>query len=412
MTQPTDGIFCNHGPRHLQVCDSGSLNHARLAVKDLFQLEGYGNAAGNPDWFASHQPATGTSAALQLLLDAGATFSGFTLTDELAYSLQGDNSHYGSADNPHLPGHFSGGSSSGSAVAVAAGMADIGLGTDTGGSIRVPASYCGLLGLRPTHNAVSTEGLIGLAPSFDTVGWFCRDAQLMASVGELLLPKRAATSLPPTTLVVCPEIMALGSEPWQQSMAPQMGLLQRHIPGAINTSGPVADLLPQLADCFRILQGREIILQHGDWLEACSPRLTAPVAERLQLARAISDAEVAAARELQGQWREALLQLLPNDQHLLLLPTTPTAAPARGHDAANSTLIRQRTLSLTAIGGLVGCPQIHIPAFSVLEEGIRKPSGYSLLMRPGNDHALLQLATQLLTQPISPAQRAEDFSHE
>ncbi len=104
---------------------------------------------------------------------------GKAITDELTYSLNGENIHYGTPVNPKAPGRIPGGSSSGSAVAVAGELADFALGTDCGGSVRAPASFCGIYGMRPSHGRISTAGVFRLAPRFDTVGWFARDGRLL-----------------------------------------------------------------------------------------------------------------------------------------------------------------------------------------------------------------------------------------
>ena len=180
-------------PELIYICEpqgngQGRLSGLRLGVKDLFYITGMPTTAGNPDWMASHsQPATDTAPSVVALLNEGAVLVGKTLTDELAYSLEGINQHYGTPVNPKAPDRIPGGSSSGSAVAVAKEHIDIGLGTDTAGSIRVPASYNGLYGLRPSHGVISCEHLIPLAPRFDTVGWLTRDFPTMMRVAESIV---------------------------------------------------------------------------------------------------------------------------------------------------------------------------------------------------------------------------------
>lgn len=168
---------------------SGPLSGLSFAVKDVFDIKGNTSGAGNPDWLRTHPPAESTAPALLALLQRGAALEGTTQTDELMYSLNGENAHYGTPINPVAPDRIPGGSSSGSAVAAAAGLVDFAIGTDTGGSIRIPSSYCGLYGFRPTHGAVSTEGLIPLAHSFDTVGWMSRDVNILLKTGCVLLKK-------------------------------------------------------------------------------------------------------------------------------------------------------------------------------------------------------------------------------
>ncbi len=185
-------VFAWRGSYTAPQNPTGSLAGLRLGVKDLFHIAGLPTGAGNPDWLASHPIPEHTSPVVADLLNADASFIGKTQTDELAYSLNGLNIHYGAPQNPKAPERLPGGSSSGSAVAVAAGEIDIGLGTDTGGSIRVPASYNGLFGIRTTHGLISSEYIVPLAPLFDTVGWLTQSADLLLRVGEVLLPEAAS----------------------------------------------------------------------------------------------------------------------------------------------------------------------------------------------------------------------------
>jgi amidase len=206
MSDPS--IWREHGTPLLPPLGSGPLGSEPLkgrtvAVKDLFAVAGFPTGAGNPTWLAHAAPEPEDAWAVRALRTAGAAIAGIAQTDELAFSLSGANAHYGTPPNAAAPGLVTGGSSSGPAAAVAAGQADIGLGTDTAGSVRVPASVCGLFGLRPTHGAVPADGALHLAPSFDTIGWLTADAALLAAVGSVLLPPPASPSAadPPRRLL-------------------------------------------------------------------------------------------------------------------------------------------------------------------------------------------------------------------
>jgi amidase len=191
MHDPLNAI-CRHTHVALAGSGSGPLTGLTFAAKDVFDIAGHRTGNGNPVWLETHPPAERTASAVQRLLDAGARMVGKTHTDDMAYSLNGENVHYGTPVNPVAPGRIPGGSSSGSVAAVAGGLVDFALGTDCGGSVRLPASYCGVYGLRPTHGLVPADGVVPLAPSFDTVGWFARDAALMRRIGEVLLPRARA----------------------------------------------------------------------------------------------------------------------------------------------------------------------------------------------------------------------------
>ena len=178
------GAFVPHSPSPIAGADDGALVGLGFAVKDLFDISGHVTGGGSPAWLASHAPAHTTSPLVTTLLAAGADLLGKTVCDELFYSVAGENAHYGTPHNVRAPGRIPGGSSSGSAAAVAAALCDFALGSDTGGSVRVPASFCGLYGLRPSHGRVSLEHALAMAPSFDTAGWFTRDAALCARLGR------------------------------------------------------------------------------------------------------------------------------------------------------------------------------------------------------------------------------------
>src|SRR5260221_10788156 len=151
---------------------SGPLAGLTAAVKDMYDIAGTRTGAGNPTWLATHAPARANAAAVAKILAAGATVVGKTICDELFYSVAGINAHYGTPANLRAPGRIPGGSSSGSAAATAAGACDFALGSDTGGSIRIPASFCGLYGMRPTHDRGDLSGAGAMGPSFATCGGF------------------------------------------------------------------------------------------------------------------------------------------------------------------------------------------------------------------------------------------------
>ena len=367
-------------------CDRGSLNGLRLGVKDLFDVTGMPTTAGNPDWLASHpQPAEHTAPCVESLLQAGATLIGKTLTDELAYSLEGINKHYGMPTNPQAPERIPGGSSSGSAVAVANGSIDIGLGTDTGGSIRVPASYNGLYGLRPSHGAVSLECVIPLAPRFDTVGWMTRDLPTMMRVAEVLLTSTKKIDL--SRLVVG---NVEGIESWTTAYQPLLTALASQFDlSYINID---SKHLTKASKAFRVLQGREIWRIHGRWIERQQPNFAAEISDRFRWCKSLDandeqQAEVL-AQEFIDFWHT---NVLPSSDRVLLFPTTPGAAPLVNSFASQQLKDRNRLLGLTAPAGLTGAPQINLPYL----KSDNAPWGISLLAPSGCDRALLTCASKL-----------------
>ncbi|MDM7861335.1 amidase [Alteromonas sp. ASW11-36] len=382
-------VFCLHGPVNWQLMPHGSLANKRLAVKDLFAIKGFKNGAGNPDWLRQAKPAEHTSDAVNKLMHQGCELVGLTQTDEMAYSLEGNNQHYGAAENPRLPGHACGGSSMGSAAAVAANSADIGLGTDTGGSIRVPASYCGLFGIRPSHGVIEPAGLLPLAPAFDTTGWFCQQADLLSQVGDVLLPAQVQTIV--DELVIFDALFELVEPSLARLLRAELERVKPHFKKVRSLEIDDQQLISQLADAFRVLQGREIGRTHGDWVTTAKPHFAPPIAQRFAMAMALTEAEEQRAKQVQAKWC-ALLAANLSPHSALFLPTTPTTAPQLG---ADTTDLRMQILTLTAIAGLAGAAQVHLPLINVPLEKQVAPYGFSLLMTAGNDRTLLQLVKTL-----------------
>lgn len=390
-------VFAWRGSYTNPRAGSGSLAGLRLGVKDLFHIAGLPTAAGNPDWLASHPIPEHTSPVVMQLLDAGAELVGKTQTDELAYSLNGLNIHYGAPLNPLNPDRLPGGSSSGSAVAVAAGDIDIGLGTDTGGSIRVPASYNGLFGIRTTHGLISSEQMVPLAPLFDTVGWFARDARTLARVGELLLPDHLSRQFPNKPIstqqrsgslriaLLLPLQNGALWTPAHQDWLKQQSLLTGFKPILLNS-----DWLSRASQCFRTLQGRAIWQTHGDWISAHKPTFAPDIHARFQWCATLTEADQLAA-EAERARLQADIDSWFTDVDLVLLPTTPGAAPLLGAEPEWMDNYRSQLMGLTAPAGLAGLPQVHLPVLS--EQGA--PCGVSLLGKRGADKVLLQLAIEL-----------------
>ncbi len=358
-----------------------------FAAKDIFDVAGENTGAGNPDWLRTHPAAVADAWAVASLLAAGASLVGKTITDELAFSLAGENDHYGTPMNPACPDRIPGGSSSGSASAVAGQAADTALGTDTGGSIRAPASYCGIWGMRPTHGAVPLDGVMPLAPGFDTVGWFARDAATLARVGEALLPRDARPWALRTALVLQEAASLLELEHAD-------GLWRRTLQAAEAVgSNRVQPLAPEGLDTwrghFQALQWREIRDTHQAWIDATQPRFGAVIAGRFSRVGEITDAQVADADAFRQVVRDRLDEALGDG--VMVMPTMPGPAPLKGLDEAAVTAVRGRSLSMLCIAGLCGLPQISMP----LAEAGGCPVGISMIGPRGSDRALLDAACRL-----------------
>ncbi|KQZ86978.1 amidase [Mesorhizobium sp. Root157] len=369
--------------------DSGPLHGLSLAVKDIFDVAGYRTGCGNPKKYAESQPALKTAPPIQKLLDAGARFAGKTQTDELAFSLMGQNAHFQFPINPAAPQRVTGGSSSGSAAAIAGGLADIAIGSDTGGSIRAPASFCGLIGLRTSHGRIPLAGAMKLAASLDTFGWFARDMDTYEAVGKVLLGDDAK-GISLQRPLSFEWLDALVTGPDEAAEYKRLPAIAAAIVGGPQPVGFSATP-DELYRCFRYIQADEAWAEHGAWISSRDPQLGPGVKERFDFGRTLSAEDVRRERERRGIVRQELAELLGSDG-FLVLPTVPGPAPLKdaGHDALLD--YRERALKLLCLSGLTGFPQLTLP-LGVVHDA---PFGLSLLGPSGSDMALLGLGRRIL----------------
>lgn len=383
------GAFCRHADVTLPGAPAGSLAGTRFAAKDLFDIAGHVTGCGNPDWLRTHAPAVATAPAVVRLVAAGATMVGKTITDELAFSLTGQNHYYGTPKNVNAPGRIPGGSSSGSSAAVAGGLVDFALGTDTGGSVRIPAALCGIWGIRPTHGRVDSAGVTPLAPSFDTVGWFAGDPALMARVGAVLLGDDAADQ-PLRRPLLAQDGFALADPAVVAALQPLLKAAEARLGDAVPADIGGDEGLGSWMLCFRELQMREIWEVLGPWVDATRPHFGPEIAARFEAAKSAAMAPASDSAARRGAFRTRLDDLL-GDDGVLLLPSAPTIAPQLDAGAEELIGFRDRTISLTCIANLSGLPQVAMPAGRV--DGA--PVSLSLIGPRGSDRRLLELAGAL-----------------
>ncbi len=382
------GAFVDHCDISIAGAPGGPLAGTTFAAKDLFHIAGTKAGCGNPDWLASHPVDEVTAPAVEKLLAAGSTLIGKTHTDEIAYSLNGENHHYGTPENANAPGRIPGGSSSGSAAAVAGGLCDLSLGSDTGGSVRIPASYCGIYGIRPTHDRIPLEGIMPLAPSFDTIGWFSRDPSQMRLIGEALLPEwRTPDSLARTIVPV--DAWALADPAVRDALRPVAERL-RLIAPVVHEITLVPDGIETWFMPFRIIQGWEIHQTHKDWIADVQPTFGPGISDRFEWVATIAEQEYREAAAVRERVKERLATILQPGT-VMALPTAPGVAPLCGQPADQLEAFRFRGLQLTGIGSLGQVPQINLPVGQV--DGC--PVGLSLMAGPGGDELLLTLAEQI-----------------
>jgi amidase len=384
------GAFCRDNHVARRGYGKGPLTGLTFAAKDLFHIKGVATGFGSPEWLRSHAPATHTARAVKLLLDAGADMVAKAHCDELCYSLTGENAHYGPPRNVNAPGRITGGSSSGSAAAVAGGLVDFAIGSDCGGSIRIPASYCGIIGLRPTHGRVPLDGAVPFGPSFDVAGWFARDADVFEQVGRILL-RDGSKPQRPRRVLVARDAFDLVDPQVAAALAPAVERLKSLVPSSLEVK-VAAEGLPEWFEAFRTLQAGEIWQSLGAWVTEQKPALGPGVKERLEWAATVTPAMRAQADKRRTAIRGRLAELLtPGD--VLCLPTSPRVAPPVGTPTDKIEVeYRHQAMCLLCISGHTGLPQISLPL--ARHEGL--PLGLSVIGRHGTDIDLIGLAQRLM----------------
>jgi amidase len=366
----------------------GPLADVTAVAKDMYDVAGYPTGGGSPEWLASRHPAEAHAGAVQKLLDAGAAITGKTICDEFFYSITGANAHYGTPVNARAAGRLPGGSSSGSAAAVAAGACDLALGSDTGGSIRIPASLCGIYGIRVTRGRFDLSGAMGMAPSFDAGGWFAATPGLFRRAGDALLEGRASASRVERVIVL--------DDAFENADGAVAELLQavQAAAGAL-LPAPAHDWaasegLDVWREAMRVIQAHEVWANYGPFIAEHRPNLGPGIAERMQIAAAITDEQVDAARQVTAR-AVSRMNALAAPGTVLALPTAPSIAPPIETPADELESFRVRVMRLVCTGSISGLPQVSIPAGTV--DGA--PVGLSFLGWRGGDEALLELATTI-----------------
>jgi amidase len=373
---------------HVEGAAAGPLSSLTFVAKDLFDVAGYPTGGGNPDWPGNLVPAERHAWAVQTLLDGGATLVGKSITDEVSLGILGESAFHGTPVNSAAPDRVPGGSSAGSAAAVAAGMCNIALGTDTGGSVRVPASFCGLYGIRPTHGRLDLSGMMPQAPSSDTTGWFARDGGTFAKASAVLLQEAMPSELP-DRLVVAVDAFGFAGRNIRTALRPMIERLGELI-GAVEEEVMAPPGLSTWARAQRTLQPYEGWLTFKDWLDEANPAMAYSVARGLAAAAAIPLAEREWAQMMRQEARARLDYLLaPNT--VLCLPTTPFPAPLKGLPISQTDPLRLQIACLCSHGGLTGVPQVSIPGAKI--DGL--PIGLSIIGRWGMDAQLVALANAM-----------------
>lgn len=376
------------GPEPALGVPAGPLAGVTATVKDMYNIAGERTGGGSPEWLAAQNHARTNAASVQRLLDAGAEITGKTICDEFFFSLTGANAHYGTPANPRAAARLPGGSSSGAAVAVAGGACDLGLGSDTGGSIRVPASFCGIYGLRPTHGRTDLTGAMSMAPTFDVAAWFASDPEIFRQAGTALL-KGEARHEPISRLLIA-------SDAFEQADAAVAGLCRAFLKRASESLPAPEEMVlakhgfDDWRQCFRVIQAREIWSIYGSWIKSHKPALGPGIRERMAYASSVTSEEETKARQMLTRARVHIRARLPAGT-VLALPAAPCIAPRVDLSAEELDQFRTRAMALTSIAGVSGLPQVALPIGTL--DGC--PVGLSFIGWAGADETLLDLALSL-----------------
>jgi amidase len=367
---------------------AGPLAGLTAVVKDMYDIAGTRTGGGSPNWLAAQEPARRHANAVEKILVAGATITGKTICDEFFYSVTGINAHYGAPTNVRARGRVPGGSSSGSAAACGANACDFALGSDTGGSVRIPASFNGLFGLRPTHGRIDLTGAMAMAPSFDVGGWFANGPGVFRRVGAVLLQGDAITDQV-TRLI-------LASDAFAQADAEIAALGREFLTRAANMLAPLAEQnvapggLDEWRGAFRLVQAKEVWETFGSFITRVKPKLGPGIKERMNFAASVTADQAADARQIVAAARAHIRAMVPPGT-IMALPTAPSIAPRLDATDDELEFFRVRTMRLTCIAGLAGLPQMSLPIGTV--SGC--PAGLSFIGWAGGDEVLLDLAWQL-----------------
>ncbi len=392
MTRPGSDLnaWCDYPAVAVPHPSRGPLAAKTLAVKDIMQVAGYPNGWGSPTRLAEATPDTETQSAVQTMIDAGAEVLGKAQCEELCFSLAGNNAHYGMPLNGAAPERLTGGSSSGSVSLISNGAVDIATGTDTGGSVRGPASFCGLIGLRATHGRVALDRTMPLSPSLDCFGWFTRDIRDYSVVGDLLLGEDSG-SAELSNIKGCAELdaLVLGEEE-STALSGAVARVEEHY-GRSRAGSSLGFDIETAYWAFRKVQAWEAWETLGPWIEDKQPDLGPGVKDRFEYGRDLAGSDYEQAKSD----RETITARLENflgDDGVLIYPTVPGCAPLRTVTHDDMQAFREQAIRLLCLSGLSGLPQITIPLATV--HGA--PMGLSLMGPRGSDKRLIGLATDLL----------------
>jgi len=365
---------------------NGNLKNLKFVLKDMCDVKNIKTSCGNPDFYKACEPAKKHAEFLSNILSEGAILEGITICDEFFYSVIGENSHYGTPKNLNAPNCVPGGSSSGSAAALTTDLFDFSIGSDTGGSVRVPASFCGLLGIRPTHGRINANGVYPMAPSFDTIGWFSNNIKTFQKIGEVLLDKNENENITFNQFVIAEDLLELVDT----DIKNQFNSYYKELHPNIKHIRLSKFSKSEIADNFRILQAGEIKEHVIPWIEKNKPKISLEINSRIEMASEILPLEIDAAKTFRQEIISEINNSLPEGD-IAIFPTTPFSAPKCGQSDQDLGSDRKKIMEMTSIAGMTSRPQISIPKF----KGKTGPVGISILGWQYSDEILLNKLTEI-----------------
>jgi amidase len=376
--------FMPYPPVEVPGAKTGPLSGLTFGVKDIFDVAGYRTGCGCPLKLAQSPVKDAHAVAVQRLLDCGGQFMGKTHTDELAWAMYGMNAHFGTPVNPAAPDRIPGGSSSGSAVAVASGQVDFTIGSDTGGSVRAPGSFCGIWGFRPTHGRISLTGCMELAASFDTCGIFARSADVLEKVAQTLLDGAGKSLDAPDYMVPTDMMGQLGQEQLAITETAFRGIDAQEVSVYGDTTKD------QLYETFLRCVGADIATSTLPFIFGSRMPLVRGIDQRAAQARDLTAQDVDAARAFRSNYAAFVTGLL-GCNGVFLAPTVHDIpfsldAPIEVFDT-----FRHESQRLLCVAGMAGLPQVTMPAGLI--DGV--PFGASLIGPKGSDLDLIRLAGRI-----------------
>ncbi|XP_068469816.1 outer envelope protein 64, mitochondrial-like isoform X2 [Phaseolus vulgaris] len=359
-----------------------SLSALTFAINETFDVKDYVTGFGNPTWKSTHKKAEKTALVVTALLKSGATCVGKTVVDEFSFGISGENKYYGTPTNPRMPSCAPGGSSCGSAVAVAAGLVDFAVGTDTIGCVRIPAAFCGIFGFRPSHGAVSTIGVLPNAQSLDTIGWFACDPSILHRVGHVLLQLSSVETKRSRRIIFADDLFQLSTIPTQRtihvigkaienmsgyqdpkhlnlcqyidSKVPSLRLHEQSTHRQNETS-----ILKTLSSVMLSLQGYEFKTNYEEWVKSLKFKL-GRVSDHVIAAISTVYDNIKALYKVRTEMRGAFQSLLKDDG-ILVIPTVADSQLKLNTTKGFSSEFHDRTFALSSIASVSGCCQVTIP---------------------------------------------------